>query len=648
MTAFDGDVSLVADSGRLVAASDAFLDFIGYSRSDVLHLPVDTFFRSTLRATATDADFLTLPQPVTCFIFTATLQARQVTLSAEHLHHTLIHYRVREVPNSRLEERFFLVNQFVDSEGAAFVHFTWPDLVMLRSNRQYLSYAGQEADGLPNALGKPLTATVAGHVREVSRQFTRPQEASMSAQTVWLYEVPDLCGQQRCWDEIWTPVWEGGRIRFVLGMLQDVSERVRIRKVTRGQDELIHRQREQLQAIIDNMSDGIFLVDRDRNVTLLNQGARALFYDPDTFRHIGDTFPHTRYFDLSGNPLMPEDMVAIRVLRGETIQHRGIRCERPDRIMYLSESGSPIFDENGQVEAAVVCSRDVTAQMERNKRDLEHQRRLLELEQRQRESLQRMLEMKDQFFSLVTHEFKTPLAVIDLAVQAIERIEVPQQPSRVHAYLQSIRQSNYRQLRLVMNLLDMARISSGHIRIDRQNCDVVALTRSIVDSVRIFTEKKNIDLRFVSVEEPLILSLDPEKLERMLLNLLSNAIKFSPERSEIAVMLCVADGWIELAVQDQGIGIPPDKQELIFERFGQVDSSLSRRVEGTGIGLALVRQFAQAFGGDVSVVSQPGQGSAFTLRLPALPPDATAETSCPVDAGEHAQAATIEFADVFN
>ncbi len=642
----DTDASLVADAGRVVAVSDAFLDLTGYCADDVLHRPVDAFFRSTLRATAQNVDFQTLEQPVNCYVFTASLMAREVTLRVRHLRPTLAEYYVQEVPNSRLEERFFLVNQFFYSANVASVLFAWPGLQVLRANQRYLDYAGQPSDALPSVFGKPLTQRMERRVREVSGRFQPPAAQLDYARTLQLFGVPALDGGQSYWDEIWTPIWECGGIRCVLGVFSDATERVRLRIQAQEKDALIRLQREQLQAIVDNMSDGLMLVDRSGEVKLLNQAARSLFYDPDSFHRMGDTLRHTRYFDLEGSPLEPQDTVAALVLQGKAIQHRGLRCERPDRTMYMSESGSPIYDEEGNVSAAIVCSRDVSAQMERNKMALDEQRHLLEIEQLQRENLQRAMEMKDQFFSLVTHELKTPLAVIDLAVQSIEHAVSSHPDPRLGVYLGSIRQSNYRQLRLVNNLLDMARLSSGHIRVHRQNVDLVALCRGIVDSVRIFTEKKGIALLFHPDSESLAVSTDAEKIERMLLNLLSNAIKFSPDGGPIAVALSCDGGWVSLTVQDQGIGIPPDKQELIFERFGQVDSSLSRSAEGTGIGLALVRQFAQALGGSVSVVSSLGRGSAFTLRLPALPPQRDA--GCAVGDGDFSQAATIEFADVFD
>ena len=642
----DDTIRLVAGAGRVVAVSDALLDMIQYPRQAVLHLPVDLFFRSMLRATAVQADFQNLSEPVVCFIFSSAMQAIRVTIEATR--DTLLYFIIREVPQSRLQERFFLVSQFFYSHDTATALLSWPDLIVLQANQCFLDYSGSAAEKLTDAFGRPTVEHTARHVRSVGQKFKRSPDPRVPTQTVRRPQMLEPGGRQQYWDETWTPIWDDGQMSMLLAIHVNVTGHVRTRRLARKQEDVIRRQSEELQAIIDNISDGLMLVDRERNIKLLNNSIRQLFYDPDNLKRAGDSFRHTHYYDLAGNELTPEDTVALHVLRGQRIQNRAIRCERPDRTIYLSESGSPIYDDKGQVEAAIVCSRDVTAQMERNKRDLMDQQRMLALEQRQRESLQRAMEMKDQFFSLVTHELKTPLAVIDLAVQAIQSIQSPEPTGKLQAYLQSIRQSNYRQLRLVNNLLDMARATSGHMRIDRQCYDIVALVEALVDSVRIFTEKKGMALSLSAPPGPLLLCVDAEKLERILLNLLSNAIKFSPQESRVEVELALEEDWLALTVRDQGIGIPPDKQELIFERFGQVDSSLSRRAEGTGIGLALVRQFAQALGGDVSVESRSGQGSAFTLRLPAMPGFGPAQNISPTGVMEPGQAAMIEFADVFS
>lgn len=127
---------------------------------------------------------------------------------------------------------------------------------------------------------------------------------------------------------------------------------------------------------------------------------------------------------------------------------------------------------------------------------------------------------------------------------------------------------------------------------------------------------KSIDVTFVSLIEKKIIGIDDEKYERILLNLLSNATKFTPEGKPIIVTLSSIDDKICVEVKDKGIGIPEDKANIIFERFGQVDSSLSRQAEGAGIGLSLVKKFIEALGGSISVKSELGKGSTFTILLP--------------------------------
>lgn len=238
-----------------------------------------------------------------------------------------------------------------------------------------------------------------------------------------------------------------------------------------------------------------------------------------------------------------------------------------------------------------------------------------ELEKRNYE-LKKSLEMKDEFLSLVSHEFRTPLNVISSAIQAMSYIYGSELPIKAKQYLSMIRQNTFRQLRLVNNLLDITRVNAGRIKINKKNIDIVFLTKAIIESVSTYASQKKIEVIFTALFEKKIIGIDDEKYERILLNLLSNAIKFTSEGDFITVTLSSMEDKICVEVKDTGIGIPENKIEVIFERFGQVDSSLSRQAEGTGIGLSLVKKFTEALGGSIFVKSQVGEGSAFTILLP--------------------------------
>jgi signal transduction histidine kinase len=173
-------------------------------------------------------------------------------------------------------------------------------------------------------------------------------------------------------------------------------------------------------------------------------------------------------------------------------------------------------------------------------------------------------------------------------------------------------------LRLVNNLLDITRLNSGRFKLNIKNIDIVSLTKQISQSVRLYSDQKNIKLIFTCNLNCKNLAIDDEKLERIILNLLSNAIKFTDKGGTVTVNLYENKeaNMIIIEVSDTGMGIPKDKQEIIFERFGQVDSNLSRHAEGTGIGLSLVKKLVDVLDGQIELESEPGNGSTFRITLP--------------------------------
>ena len=248
-----------------------------------------------------------------------------------------------------------------------------------------------------------------------------------------------------------------------------------------------------------------------------------------------------------------------------------------------------------------------------------HKRSELEKEQllkEKNEALENSIKMKDEFLATITHEFKTPLTVINAALQAIENIYGRQVSEGIKKHLHRIRTNSFRQLRLVNNLLDITRYNAGHVKINRRNMDIVFLTRTIVKSVDLYAKQKGVALKFLTEIGSREMAIDEEKYERILLNLLSNAIKFTPRDKSINVHISCKNRRAIITVKDEGVGIPKAKQKLIFERFGQVDSSLTRQAEGTGIGLSLVKTLVEEINGTITVDSEEGMGSAFVVTLP--------------------------------
>ena len=152
--------------------------------------------------------------------------------------------------------------------------------------------------------------------------------------------------------------------------------------------------------------------------------------------------------------------------------------------------------------------------------------------------------------------------------------------------------------------------------IKKENLDIVESVENIVSSVSEFIKEKELSIVFDTDVEENVIAFDPDKLERIILNLISNAIKFTDCGGTIFVTIDTTPKDVYISVKDTGIGIDEDHQKVIFNRFAQIDASLSRNSEGTGIGLALVKSLMLLHGGDVTLKSSPGNGSDFTLRFP--------------------------------
>lgn len=226
--------------------------------------------------------------------------------------------------------------------------------------------------------------------------------------------------------------------------------------------------------------------------------------------------------------------------------------------------------------------------------------------------------VKTEFFANISHELRTPINIIFSAIQVLnlKLDECGSAKPHMENYLSMVKQNCYRLLRLVNNLIDITKIDSGFLNIQTNNYDIISIVENITLSVAQYIENRNISLVFDTNAEEKIMAFDPDKMERIILNLLANAVKFTPEGGEIAVTITDKEDEVCISVRDTGIGIPEDKLKVIFERFRQVDKTLSRNREGSGIGLSLVKSLIELHGGTIDLLSEYGKGSEFIITLP--------------------------------
>jgi signal transduction histidine kinase/DNA-binding response OmpR family regulator/CHASE3 domain sensor protein len=226
--------------------------------------------------------------------------------------------------------------------------------------------------------------------------------------------------------------------------------------------------------------------------------------------------------------------------------------------------------------------------------------------------------MKNEFISVVSHELRTPLTSIRGSLGLLAAGMLGNVTDKAQRMLQIAISNTDRLVRLINDILDIERLESGKIALDRQAVDAEHLLQQAVETMRGMSDKNNVQVELLPVSEQIFG--DPDRILQTLTNLISNAIKFSPEGGSVVVSATSDRTHMQFSVEDHGRGIPEDKIGAIFERFQQVDASDSREKGGTGLGLAICRTIVQQHGGRIWVRSHLGKGSTFSFTIPLTEP----------------------------
>ncbi|MBZ9686124.1 PAS domain-containing sensor histidine kinase [Clostridium estertheticum] len=552
--------------------------------------------------------------------------------------------------------------------------------------------------------------------------------------------------------------WDEG---LIYGAGRDVSNK-------RALEQTVYESNKKLNAIIENISEALFIFDKDGNYTTLNKSARDIFPSTsDNFSRLGVSLKENNYYDISGNLIHHDDMPGFRIIRGEKISGYRVMKTNNNSITFYDINGTPIYDDRGHFIAGIQCLNNVTEtvlheeilqsqfnllhktidtldlpfirlsypdfsitdinqkalniieglnpemnsidivkgqnytdiitefdktdvfyhfQMIKEKKETSYIKYkelivsgkkifvnvlyqpilglegniqqviaiILDITKETRDKLQleKNLKMQEEFFINISHELKTPLNVIFSTTQLfglyMKNNSLIENQDKLEKYIDVITQNCNRQSKLVNNLVDLSKIQSGFFRLHMSNANIVSVVEELVQSVSEYVENKGLKLVFDTDIEEKNIACDPTNIERVMLNLISNAIKFSMAGDEIFVNIHDKVDSVEISVKDTGIGIESDYLDVIFERFKQVDKSLSRNAEGSGIGLCLVKSIVELHGGKISLESEIGKGSKFTIEFPsrliAVPYDTIENKSI----RSELQTINIEFSDIYS
>ena len=223
---------------------------------------------------------------------------------------------------------------------------------------------------------------------------------------------------------------------------------------------------------------------------------------------------------------------------------------------------------------------------------------------------------KTEFLSNVAYDIKKPINKIFETNNNLIENKGKYNSENINNHTRLVKQNCYRLIRLLNNIEYVSRIDNGTCTLELRKCDIVKLVENIVKISKTYTDKKGIDISFKSEVNKKILSLDIDKVEKIILNILSNAIKFTDTGGRIDINLYMENEQVCISIKDTGIGIPKDKTEVIFENFEQLDTTLSRGCEGTGMGLSVVKKLANLNNIKINVESELNKGSEFIITLP--------------------------------
>ncbi len=537
----------------------------------------------------------------------AELERQRASSSLEQLNQELEN-RVQE-RTAELQER----KRFLQTVLDAFpLSVFWKDSnsVYLGCNQRFLQDAGLQFSH--EVIGKTDYELVWGETD--AEAYRSDDQAVMASQTAKLDIIEPLlqANGQRIWIETnKIPLRNAeGEVFGVLGTYHDITAR-------QEAEERLRQLSDRLDLAVSSAHIGIWEFDLQEDSLLWDQQMYELYnLSPDQ--------KSLNFEDWYGC-LHPDDQEAVKekfdsVCRNESNYDTEFRVLGPGgSIRFLKANAVAQRDKQGKLQRMIGINYDITSQ------------KVAEINLRKmNQELTRATRLKDEFLANMSHELRTPLNAILGMTEGLKEQVFGDLNSRQIDALDIVSKSGSHLLELINDVLDLAKIEAGQVVLNHGNVSISSLAQSSIAFVKQQAAKKRIRLDIEIASDLPLLSLDGRRIRQVLVNLLANAVKFTPEKGQIRLAVSrlatppVEDQdfqhgeTLHIEVSDTGIGIAPENLCQLFDPFIQIDSSLSRQYEGTGLGLALVKCIVELHGGEVSVSSEVGVGSCFTVDLPCI------------------------------
>ena len=334
-------------------------------------------------------------------------------------------------------------------------------------------------------------------------------------------------------------------------------------------------EKNKIEAFMQNTSHGVLAYDTSGQLLHANNASSELLHGMDL--NNADMHHTLRFFDFD-----PEDI--LRISPGELRE-----SVHEDEEFYLYACITTYTSEAGEVDGFVIVLQDITRQS-------------------------KLENMRKEFVANVSHELRTPLTNVKTYAETLLSGAIDDRENAMN-FLKVINDEAERMSLLVSDLLELSRLDSKHTALEMDVVDLVALLRLAIRQAQILADKKNQEIAFIPTESVCFIEANASRINQVVSNILSNSIKYSPENTTVKITMEITEKYYRVFFKDQGMGIPPESLNRVFERFYRVDKARARALGGTGLGLAIVKEIMEEHGGRVHASSQPGQGTTMVLRF---------------------------------
>ncbi|HSQ34080.1 MAG TPA: PAS domain-containing sensor histidine kinase, partial [Peptostreptococcaceae bacterium] len=417
----------------------------------------------------------------------------------------------------------------------------------------------------------------------------------------------------------------------IIAVIRDITYR-KLAQLKLEESEKSHK------TLIDILPDGICLLDNKFKINYINQSMLQML-KVDSHRDINNK-------DI-------REFIKINFEDEETFYQKLLEVFTKNKSVLLLEH-KLIASDKKEVQVELNA---FPFEIDNNKlimimiKDLTHKKTSEKVE---KELIQRAKtdKVKTEFFANMSHELKTPLNVIYSSNQLLEAFykgkKLEDYNDNIKQHIDLVKQNTYRLQRLINNIIDLTKMEGGFYKINLDNYNIISVVEDLFMAIEEYANKKDINIIFDTESEEKIMAIDKNEIERIILNLLSNCFKFTPNGGSIYVNIYDKENEVIISVKDSGMGIPKDKLDAIFDEFEQADKTLSRNAEGSGIGLAIVKNLVELHNGTIDVVSEVGVGTEFIITLPVLALDDYAQKlHFEINNNDIIEKIKVEFSDVY-